>query len=255
MEKLWQSKKELLIQNLPPILKTLNYFCLTKDKKPYDIWGNLIKPNNKNDFTSFQNCLLHLNNGFDTLGIGLFDNLCGIDIDHCVDDEGRLNNTAREVLNLYPDMYAEYSPSKNGIHLIGYSNYHIDKNKYYFKHNSLEVYSGLDTVRYLNALKIDGIKIHMLNIIKDTPLAKMYEKEKFHLLTKEEYIDIVIKQLELLDPKIVIHRITSDPDPRELIEPKWLVKKFCLLNDIDKEMKKRETYQGKLLSPLIQRKP
>jgi len=156
MQKLWQSKKELLIQNLPPILKTFNYFCLTKDKKPYDIWGNLIKPNNKNDFTSFQNCLSHLNNGFETLGIGLFDNLCGIDIDHCVDDEGRLNDTARAVLNLYPDMYAEYSPSKKGIHLIGYSNYHIDKNKYYFKHNSLEVYSGLDTVRYF---RITGDKI------------------------------------------------------------------------------------------------
>ncbi len=103
----------------------------------------------------------------------------------------------------------------------------------------------LDTVKYLNKLNIDGIKIHMLNIIKETPLAKLYEEEKFHLLTKEEYINIVIKQLELLNEKIVIHRITSDPDPKELIEPKWLIKKFCVLNDIDKEMKKRDTYQGK----------
>lgn len=105
----------------------------------------------------------------------------------------------------------------------------------------------LDTVKYLNKLRIDGIKIHMLNIVKDTALAKMYEKEKFHILSKEEYIDIVIKQLELLSPKIVIHRITSDPDPKNLIEPVWLIKKFCLLNDIDKEMKRRNTYQGRLL--------
>ena len=103
----------------------------------------------------------------------------------------------------------------------------------------------LDTVMYLNNLKIDGIKIHMLNIIKDTPLATLYKKEKFHLLDKDEYIDIVINQLELLDPKIVIHRITSDPNPKDLIEPNWLKRKFCLLNDIDKEMKLRDTYQGK----------
>lgn len=102
----------------------------------------------------------------------------------------------------------------------------------------------LETVKYLNKLNINGIKIHMLNITKETQLAKLYEQEKFHILTKEEYIDITISQLEYLDPKIVIHRITSDPDPKELIEPTWLIKKFCLLNDIDKEMKRRNTYQG-----------
>ena len=103
----------------------------------------------------------------------------------------------------------------------------------------------LETVKYLNKLDIQGIKIHMLNIIKDTPLEKLYQKKEFHILTKEEYIDIVINQLELLDENIVIHRITSDPDPKNLIEPKWLLKKFCVLNDIDKEMVKRNTYQGK----------
>ncbi len=102
----------------------------------------------------------------------------------------------------------------------------------------------LETAKYLNKLKVDGIKIHMLNITKNTALEKLYEKEKFHILTKEEYIDITICQLELLNPKIVIHRITSDPDPEQLIAPSWLLKKFCLLNDIDKEMKKRDTYQG-----------
>ena len=102
----------------------------------------------------------------------------------------------------------------------------------------------VETVKYLNDLCIDGIKIHMLNIVKDTALEKLYEREKFHVLTKDEYIDIVISQLEYLNPKIVIHRITSDPDPKNLVAPYWLIKKFCLLNDIDKEMKKRDTYQG-----------
>ena len=102
----------------------------------------------------------------------------------------------------------------------------------------------LDTVRHLNKLDIQGIKIHMLHIIKDTEMARLYEKTKFHILSKEEYIDIVIKQLELLNPKIVINRITSDPDKDLLVEPKWLCDKCQLLNDIDKEMKKRNTYQG-----------
>lgn len=102
----------------------------------------------------------------------------------------------------------------------------------------------LNTVKYLNKLDIQGIKIHMLSITKDTPIEKMYQEEKFKLLSKEEYIDIVVDQLELLRKEIVIHRITGDPKLDELIEPTWLTKKFCVLNDIDKEMVRRDTYQG-----------
>lgn len=106
----------------------------------------------------------------------------------------------------------------------------------------------LNTIKYLNNLDIQGIKIHMLSILKDTPLEKLYEKEQFKMLTKDEYIDIVINQLELLRPEIVIHRITGDPKIDDLVEPNWLVKKFGVLNDIDKEMVKRDTYQGKKLN-------
>ena len=102
----------------------------------------------------------------------------------------------------------------------------------------------LNTVKYLNNLDIQGIKIHMLSILKNTPLEKLYKEKNFHVLTKEEYIDIVINQLELLREEIVIHRITGDPDPKELVAPTWLIKKFCILNDIDKEMVRRDTYQG-----------
>ncbi len=106
----------------------------------------------------------------------------------------------------------------------------------------------INTIKYINSLDIQGIKIHMLSILKNTALEKLYEKEKFHILTKEEYIDIVIEQLEYLRPEIVINRITGDPKKEDLIEPTWLLKKFCVLNDIDKEMKRRDTYQGKKLN-------
>ena len=103
----------------------------------------------------------------------------------------------------------------------------------------------LNTVKYLNKLDIQGIKIHMLSVLKNTALEQLYKSKNFHILTKEEYIDIVIEQLELLRPEIVIHRITGDPKLEDLIEPNWLTKKFCVLNDIDKEMVKRDSYQGK----------
>lgn len=102
----------------------------------------------------------------------------------------------------------------------------------------------IETVKYLNNLNIDGIKIHMLYITKDTKLAEIYQENPFPILSKEEYIDIVCEELEYLNPKIIVMRITGDPIKEELIEPNWLLKKFCVLNDIDKEMKKRDIYQG-----------
>jgi len=102
----------------------------------------------------------------------------------------------------------------------------------------------LETVKFLSNLNIQGIKIHMLFVLKDTPLAKLYDKEKFHILTREEYVDIVCDQLELLREDIVINRITGDPDKSLVIEPTWLIKKFGVLNEIDKEMEMRNSYQG-----------
>ena len=102
----------------------------------------------------------------------------------------------------------------------------------------------IETVKHLNKLNVDAIKIHMLHVDKNTKLADIYEKEKFHLLTKEEYIDIVTEQLTYLKPEIIIERITGDPILEDLIDPKWLLKKFVLLNDIDKEMIKKNYYQG-----------
>ena len=102
----------------------------------------------------------------------------------------------------------------------------------------------IETVKHLNELSIDGIKIHMLAILKDTTLEKYYYKNKYKVLTKDEYISIVIKQLEYLNPKIVIHRLTEDPIKEDLIEPKWLTKKIDILNNLDKIMSKRDICQG-----------
>lgn len=122
----------------------------------------------------------------------------------------------------------------------------------------------IDTVKYLNTQDIQGIKIHMLHILENTKLGIIYKEHPFKVLSKEEYIDIVCDQLEYLRPEIVIHRITGDPNQDDLIEPSWLDKKLCILNDIDKELKKRETYQGfrlkednliyQILEPIIREK-
>ena len=90
-------------------------------------------------------------------------------------------------------------------------------------------------------------KIHMLYIPNNTRLDSIYEKEKFHVLSREEYVDIVCEQLRYLNENMVIERITGDPIVDELIEPKWLIKKFCVLNEIDKEMVRRNIYQSDLV--------
>lgn len=102
----------------------------------------------------------------------------------------------------------------------------------------------IDTVKFLSNLDIQGIKIHMLSILKDTKLADIYESEHFDLITRDEYIDIVCDQLEYLREDIVVNRITGDPKVSDLIEPDWLIKKVTILNDIDKEMARRNSYQG-----------
>ncbi len=102
----------------------------------------------------------------------------------------------------------------------------------------------LENIRYLNKINIDGIKIHNLFIVKNTPLAKIYEDKPFKLLTKDEYIDIVCKQIRLLNPNIIVHRLTGDPKKEDLIAPEWSLKKIDVLNGVVKKLKKDKAYQG-----------
>jgi len=103
----------------------------------------------------------------------------------------------------------------------------------------------METVRYLSTLDIQGVKIHMLHIIKNTRLADIYEKNPFPLLTRDEYIELVCDQLEVLPEHFVIHRLTGDPDRDELIAPEWTIRKIDVLNGVDKLLAKRDSCQGK----------
>ena len=102
----------------------------------------------------------------------------------------------------------------------------------------------LDTVRYLNKLNIQGIKIHSLFILKNTKLAEMYLNNEFEILNMNEYIDITVEQLAIIKDDIVIHRINGDAPRDLLIEPLWSLKKLVVMNEIDKLMKERDYIQG-----------
>ena len=102
----------------------------------------------------------------------------------------------------------------------------------------------IETAKYVGSLGIDGIKIHMLYVMKDTKLLDLYEKEKFHILSRDEYVSIVAEQLEYLPLSMIIHRLTGDSAKDLLVEPLWSLKKFIVLNEIDKYMRKNKIYQG-----------
>ncbi|MBQ6334022.1 MAG: TIGR01212 family radical SAM protein [Erysipelotrichaceae bacterium] len=104
----------------------------------------------------------------------------------------------------------------------------------------------LKTVADIAHLPFEGIKIHMLHVLKGTALGDMYEKEAFAIIDRESYIRLVVKQLELLDPKVVVQRLTGDPIKEDLLAPEWVLNKTTILNDIDKLMRKLDTYQGRL---------
>lgn len=102
-----------------------------------------------------------------------------------------------------------------------------------------------NTIRYLNKLDIQGIKIHSLFILKGTELEKLYYETNFHILTMEEYVKITCKQIAMLRNDIIIHRINGDAPIDLLIEPKWSIKKLVCMNEIDKYLKVNNLYQGK----------
>ncbi len=103
----------------------------------------------------------------------------------------------------------------------------------------------IESARAVASLKPHCVKLHLLHILKDTQIAKEYENGEFELLSLEEYVDIIISQLEVFPPETIIQRLTGDGGRDTLIGPKWSLKKFVVLNEIDKEMIRRNTYQGK----------
>jgi len=106
----------------------------------------------------------------------------------------------------------------------------------------------LETMRYLNAHHIDGIKLQLLHVLKHTDLAAYYGQSGFHILSEDEYVDLVIRCLEVLSPDITIHRLTGDGPSDLLIAPLWSLKKRSVLNHIHHELKVRDTWQGRLFT-------
>lgn len=104
----------------------------------------------------------------------------------------------------------------------------------------------LDTAFEVAKMKPDAVKLQMLHVIKGTQLEKMYHDHEFKLLERDEYIDIIVKQLEVLPSKTVIERITGDGDKSKLIAPMWSADKIAVLGGIDKKLAELDTWQGKL---------
>ncbi|MDD4780385.1 MAG: TIGR01212 family radical SAM protein [Tissierellia bacterium] len=103
----------------------------------------------------------------------------------------------------------------------------------------------LESVKYVSDLNVWGIKLHMLHIIKNTDLEHYYLKKSFHLMSQEEYVNIICDSLELINPDIVIHRITGDGKKSDLVAPKWTLNKLKVLSEIDRNLKERQSFQGK----------
>ena len=102
----------------------------------------------------------------------------------------------------------------------------------------------LRSVSEVAKLKPHAVKLHLLHVLKGTKLAQMYQNNEFKTLTREEYVDIIVDALEILPKETIIQRLTGDGGKDDLIAPLWSLKKFCVLNEIDKEMVRRNTYQG-----------
>ncbi|MEK4254965.1 TIGR01212 family radical SAM protein [Ureibacillus sp. FSL K6-2830] len=103
----------------------------------------------------------------------------------------------------------------------------------------------METAREVAKLDVQGIKIHLLHLLKGTPMVKQYEKGMLQFLEREEYIKLVADQLEILPPNMIIHRITGDGPIELMIGPMWSVNKWEVLNGIDAELERRNSWQGK----------
>ena len=102
----------------------------------------------------------------------------------------------------------------------------------------------LTSVRELASLEPDQVKIHLLHVLKGTKMAKLYESGEYEPLSKEEYVSLVADAIELLPPDAVVARLTGDGMAEELLAPDWSRKKVSVINDVDKLLYQRNSYQG-----------
>lgn len=104
----------------------------------------------------------------------------------------------------------------------------------------------LDTVRAVASMDVQGIKIHLLHLMRKTPMVRQYEAGLLRFLEQDEYVKLVVDSLELLPPDMIVHRLTGDAPRDLLIGPTWSLNKWEVLNAIDAELRHRDTWQGKL---------
>ncbi|MEW6657817.1 MAG: TIGR01212 family radical SAM protein [Thermodesulfobacteriota bacterium] len=105
------------------------------------------------------------------------------------------------------------------------------------------------TAAYLSGLPLQGVKIHLLYVTRDSALAPLYREGAYRCLTEAEYVAAVVNFLELLPPQMVIHRLTGDPHPGELLAPEWCLHKSRVLNLIKTEFARRGSRQGSRWHP------
>ncbi len=101
-----------------------------------------------------------------------------------------------------------------------------------------------ESVRAVSELLPWSMKLHLLHVIKGTRCAEMYEQGLFRTFEKDEYVNLVCDQLQMIDKRIVMQRLTGDGKREDLVSPLWSIRKFEVLNSIDKEMERRNAMQG-----------
>jgi len=111
----------------------------------------------------------------------------------------------------------------------------------------------METISRVAQMNIQGVKIHLLHVIKGTPMVNMLNRGDLKLLTKEEYVNLVCDQLEILPQEMVIHRLTGDGKKEDLVGPMWSLKKWEVLNAIDDELKRRDSWQGKFYTKNVKK--
>ena len=104
----------------------------------------------------------------------------------------------------------------------------------------------LATGKAVSKMDVQGIKIHLLHLMRKTPMVKQYEAGLLRFLERDEYVNLIVDTLEFLPPEMIIHRLTGDAPRELLIGPMWSLDKWPVLNGIDAELKRRDTWQGKL---------
>ena len=103
----------------------------------------------------------------------------------------------------------------------------------------------LETAKALGELGVDGVKPHLLYVVEGTPLEEMLKRGEYIPLSREKYVEILCEFLATLPPDVVIHRLTGDPHPHELVAPRWALDKASTLKEIERELVKRDLWQGK----------